>query len=67
MKTKHNNEKLKDLNTMDILNEMMEIQIKKINTFSNGKPKNITKESELAMKNMIELIKLRYDIIHNTK
>lgn len=41
---------------------MIDIQLLKIN---NNNQNRITKENELAMQNMIELLKLRYDIIHN--
>ena len=68
MKTNYKNtnkEEIKTLSTIDMLNMMIETQMLKIN--NNKQSKIITKENELAMKNMIELLKLRYDIIHNTK
>ncbi|MBQ6628253.1 MAG: hypothetical protein IJH65_05480 [Methanobrevibacter sp.] len=51
-----------DINTMDMLNKMIEIQKLKVDNYS--KP---TEESELAMQNMIELLKFRYDILHTLK
>ena len=63
-KIKYTNKEFKNLNTMDMLNKMLEIQMLKIN---NNNQNIITKENELAMQNMIELLKLRYDIVHNTK
>ena len=63
-KIKYTNKEFKNLSTMDMLNKMIEIQMLKIN---NNNQNIITKENELAMQNMIELLKLRYDIVHNTK
>ena len=63
-KTKYTNKEFKRLSTMDMLNKMIEIQMLKIN---NNNQNKITKENELAMQNMIELLKLRYNIIHHTK
>ena len=63
-KTEYTNKEFKRLSTMDMLNKMIEIQMLKIN---NNNQNKITKENELAMQNMIELLKLRYNIIHHTK
>lgn len=67
MKSKKTN-KLESLSTSDLLNEITRIQtakIEKLTTEYQNKP--ITKESEWAMQNMIEIIKLRYQLINERR
>lgn len=68
MKTADKKNEKKSSTTRELLNRMTEIQMEKIEKFhSNYRNKAITQESELAMQNMIEILKFRYEVLQKSQ